>query len=61
MSGAGSWVSCVLNGTWAIVRKLGTATSIRASLGSLALITCLGLWKRLEMGLKLKIMCTARS
>ena len=40
MSGVRSWVSCVPDGEGAIVRKPGTATSIRASLGSLALITC---------------------
>ena len=59
MNEAGSWASRVLDGGAAVVRKPGTATSIRASLGSLALIMCLGLWKRLEIGSKLRITCTA--
>ena len=59
MSRAGSWASCVPDGGGVLVRKPGTATLIRASLGSLALITCLGLLKRLEIGLKPRIMCTA--
>ena len=61
MSGARSWASYVLDGGGAVVRKPGTTTLIKASLDSLALITCLGLWKCLEIGLKPRIMCTARS
>ena len=53
-SGAGNWASWVLDGR-GLVRNLGIATSIKASLGSFALITCLGLWKLLEMGLNPRI------
>lgn len=44
-----------------LVRNPMVAMSIKASLGSFALITCLGLWKWLEMGLSPRITCTARS
>ena len=46
-------------GGGSLVKNQGIATSIKASLGSLALITYLGAWKQLEMGLNLRITCTA--
>ena len=52
-------LSVLSTGWGGLVKNLGTATSIKASLGSLALITCLGDWKRVEIGLNPKIMCTA--
>ena len=48
-------------GRGGLVKNPGTATSIKASLGSLALITYLGARKQLEMGLNPRITCTARS
>ena len=53
-SGAGNWASWVPNGG-DLVRNLRIATSIKASIGSFALIICLGLWKLLEMGLNSRI------
>ena len=48
-------------GRGGLVKNPGTATSIKASLGSLALIMYLGARKQLEMGLNPRITCTARS
>ena len=50
---AGNYASWVL-GEGGCGKNPGTATSIKANLGSFALIICLGLWKCLEMGLNLE-------
>ena len=48
-------------GRGGLVKNPGTATSIKANLGSLALIMYLGARKQLEMGLNPRITCTTRS
>ena len=53
-SRAGNWASWIPNGG-GLVRNPRIATSIKASIGSFALITFLGLWKLLEMGLNSRI------
>ena len=50
MSGAGSLASWILARGGSVNKKVGTAMSIKANRGSLALIMFIGLWKRLEMG-----------